>query len=74
MLRIVEHLIGQPGFDHHAALHDDDAVRQQAAGLCARFAGGVHLLVIYPSAQDLPGMERIADRFGVLDICGVQPA
>ena len=51
-----------------------DAVRQQAAGLCARFAGGVHLLVIYPSAQDLPGMERIADRFGVLDICGVQPA
>ena len=30
MLRIVQHLVGQPGLHHHAALHHHDAVRQQA--------------------------------------------
>ena len=30
MLRVVQHLVGQAGFHHHATLHDDDAVRQQA--------------------------------------------
>lgn len=30
MLRIVEHLIGEPGLDDCAAAHDDQPMRQQA--------------------------------------------
>ena len=29
MLRVVQHLVGEPGLDHLAMPHDEDATRQQ---------------------------------------------
>lgn len=47
--------------------------RAKAAPLCAEFASGVHMLVVYPSAAGLPGMVRIGSAFGLLDLCSSSP-
>jgi hypothetical protein len=44
--------------------------RARAAPLCSEFPAGVHMLIHYPSAVGLPGMQRIGATFGLVDMCG----